>query len=686
MAITVSRASASTVSFTTPQEIVISHADDSIKIGDGVDLADVTTANALKTDSSHVTQPISVASLPLPSGAATSAKQDTGNTSLDNLDDKTVNDVSTDTQTVTTNGQIIAINTLGYNSLTVVFKSNVPADLGIFPGTISFFGYIDGTLMPAFHGCDTYVLDGELPSSTGWDSQFAFNIEGLSEVRFVYTGSTTSVDISYGLSKAPGVLYQIQAATYVNVGSSALPAGASTGTKQDTGNSSLSSIDGKITAVNTGAVVVSSSALPSGAATSGKQDTLQTAVDAINTKSLAAGQAAMAASSPVVIASNQSAIPASQSGTWNVGTVTTVTSLTQMNGAAIAMGTGTRSAGTQRVTIATDDVVPVTIATAPALVASSAIIGKVGIDQTTPGTTNGVQVNAALPAGNNNIGDVDIASGTITAVTSLTQMNGAAISMGTGTRDAGTQRVTIATNDVVPASQSGTWNVGTVTAVTAISNALPAGTALIGKVGIDQTTAGTTNAISVAQLGTTTIATGNGTASAGVQRVALVSDPTANTVAYNVNTNSLGRTELRFYAVAAASGSTGTETAITLTKSSGTAATTTANSFVVTTGKKFRINHISVATRGHATATIQTTTFNLRVNPAGGVGTSSTPIILSLRSATPATASAWDRYVLPIADGIEIPGDGTLQFGITAAATFTTNAPTWDVTITGYEY
>lgn len=40
--------------------------------------------------------------------------------------------------------------------------------------------------------------------------------------------------------------------------------------------------------------------------------------------------------------------------------VTTVTSLTQMNGQAIQMGTGARTAGTQRVTIATDDVVPVT--------------------------------------------------------------------------------------------------------------------------------------------------------------------------------------------------------------------------------------------------------------------------------------------------------------------------------------
>jgi hypothetical protein len=48
-------------------------------------------------------------------------------------------------------------------------------------------------------------------------------------------------------------------------------------------------------------------------------------------------------------------IPVTQSGTWNIATLNTVTS---MNGQPIAMGTGTRSAGTQRVTIATDDVVP----------------------------------------------------------------------------------------------------------------------------------------------------------------------------------------------------------------------------------------------------------------------------------------------------------------------------------------
>ena len=147
------------------------------------------------------------------------------------------------------------------------------------------------------------------------------------------------------------------------------------------------------------------------------------------------------------------------------------------------------------------------------------------------------------------------------------------------------------------------------------------------------------------------------------------------------------RTELRYYAVAAASGTTGTETAITLTKSSGTSATTTGASHTPASGKRFKITFLSFAVRGHATATAQTTTFNFRINTAGAVTTTTTPIILSVRCATPATANAWDRIMIPVnGDGIEIPGDGTLQFGITAAATFTTNAPTWDVVIVGYEY
>ena len=67
-------------------------------------------------------------------------------------------------------------------------------------------------------------------------------------------------------------------------------------------------------------------------------------------------------------------------------------------------GDGTYSLSAALVTTPTIDIGDVTLLT------GSAVIGKVGIDQTTPGTTNGVQVVAALPAGTNNIGDVDIAT------------------------------------------------------------------------------------------------------------------------------------------------------------------------------------------------------------------------------------------------------------------------------------
>jgi hypothetical protein len=96
-------------------------------------------------------------------------------------------------------------------------------------------------------------------------------------------------------------------------------------------------------------------------------------------------------------------------------------------------------------------------------------------------------------------------------------------------------------------TQSGTWNVGSVTTLPA----LVAGTAVVGKVGIDQTTPGTTNlvalaanqSVNVAQIAGTTAATGSGAMTAGTQRVAMATDSpgviavgTAGTASTNVVT------------------------------------------------------------------------------------------------------------------------------------------------------
>lgn len=127
-----------------------------------------------------------------------------------------------------------------------------------------------------------------------------------------------------------------------------------------------------------------------------------------------------------------------------------------------ALNTGVRAAGVQRVTICTDDSVPVTgtfwQATQPVSIAANITIVGTGTFVTQSACTN---------------------AGTF----------------------------------AVQAAQSGTWTVGlsaaqtlatvttvstvtVVSAVTAITNALPAGSNLLGKVGIDQTTPGTTNGVS----------------------------------------------------------------------------------------------------------------------------------------------------------------------------------------------
>lgn len=152
------------------------------------------------------------------------------------------------------------------------------------------------------------------------------------------------------------------------------------------------------------------------------------------------------------------------------------------------------------------------------------------------------------------------------------------------------------------------------------------------------------------------------------------------------NITDTGRTAKRFYCTAHAAAATTVEQMLTLTNSSQDSATATGTSFTPTSGKTFRITAISFATRGHNTATAQVTTFRLRLNTAGAAITTSTPILLEMRCATPATANSWDRVTIPIDDGIEIYGDGTKQWGMSSNSTYTTNAPTLDVTIIGYEY
>ena len=143
-------------------------------------------------------------------------------------------------------------------------------------------------------------------------------------------------------------------------------------------------VSGTITAnAGTGTFAVSAAALPlpTGAAT-------ETTVAALNTKTPGLGQAAMAASSPVVIASNQSAVPVS--GTFWQATQPVSGTVTVGN-ASLAV-TGTFWQATQ----------PVSLASLPSLATGSNVIGAV----TQSGTWNigSIATLPALAAGSNTIG------------------------------------------------------------------------------------------------------------------------------------------------------------------------------------------------------------------------------------------------------------------------------------------
>ena len=117
-------------------------------------------------------------------------------------------------------------------------------------------------------------------------------------------------------------------------------------------------------------------------------------------------------------------------------TVSGTVAVSTINSVAPAFGTGTRDATVQRVTIATDDVVPVSATSLPLPTGASTSALQSTIDTSVNTLLKPASTLAAVT--------------TVSTVTNLSQLGGAAIAMGTGVRSAGTQRVTIATDDSVP--------------------------------------------------------------------------------------------------------------------------------------------------------------------------------------------------------------------------------------------
>jgi hypothetical protein len=272
--------------------------------------------------------PVSAASLPLPSGASTEAKQDTQVNKLSSIDDKTPALVSGKVPVDVGTPSVTVNNGVG---------SPVPVSAASLP-------------LPA--GAATSANQSTANSSLS-------SLDGKVPANLTVTSTRLLVDNS-------GVTQPISASALP------LPSGAATSANQSTANSSLSSIDGKLPAltglgrvpvdiggngsitVTSGTITVSNEVevkndagnpvpvsatslpLPTGAAT-------ETTLSGINGKLGSLGQKTMANSAPVVIASDQSAIPASQSGTWNITNISGTVSLPTGAATAAAQTSGNTS-------------------------------------------------------------------------------------------------------------------------------------------------------------------------------------------------------------------------------------------------------------------------------------------------------------------------------------------------------
>lgn len=275
--------------------VVLDAASDTVRIGDGVTNANVTVANALKTDSSHVTQPVSASSLPLPSGAATEAKQNDANNTLDAIYTELQNKAdATENQSVTSFGVIDTNNS----------TSTPLSGSASFTGTASDMLEYGSLSIKVFADQDS-TLDGlKLQFSangTDWDDTVDFNIlanVGRSfivpvlaryfRVKFDNGSSPQSIfrlqvikrAFAHGTIQTPldsRVLDQDLAVLSRSVLTAKQPSGLYTNISSTSGGNLKVSVEEFDTSLpagtnNIGDVDVVSSVLPTGAATEAKQD------------------------------------------------------------------------------------------------------------------------------------------------------------------------------------------------------------------------------------------------------------------------------------------------------------------------------------------------------------------------------------------------------------------------------
>jgi hypothetical protein len=329
------------------------------------------TANttAWKVDNSAVTQPISAAALPLPSGASTSALQTSGNTSLSAI---AASVAAIDTGTPAALGQTTMSAsmpvTIASNQASFPVKLYDSDDVGITSTFGSLNVYVGGGTVSA--GLDSEDRNYGTPAGTTLRTASMLGVGSTA----VSNSNPVPVSDAGGSLTVDGTVAATQSGTWniTNVsGTVSLPTGASTESTLAATSAKLPATLGQKAMAASMAVVLASDqtsipvaatqsgtwnvtnisgtvSLPTGAATSAAQTTAQTSLSAIATSvasidtgtPAALGQTTMAASMPVVLASNQSNLAVNLNDSLGTGISSTFGYLdTYVQGGNINVGT-----------------------------------------------------------------------------------------------------------------------------------------------------------------------------------------------------------------------------------------------------------------------------------------------------------------------------------------------------------
>lgn len=287
------------------------------------------SVNAVQSGTWNITNVSGTISLP--TGAATSVLQTTGNTSLASIDAGIPAALG---QTTMSNSMPIAIAS-DQSTLPVSMLDTAPSN-----GTITALD----TGTSSLTGANGQVFYFGTPTT---NSAAVFNLSSQENVsvqaNIIGGGGTLVVEVSMDGGSfwfRPNIL-QPSTSSYSNAFTSPFMVTVPTAGMTNLRVRSTSSWSGSATiivreTVNSRNITVTDPlpgitgtiSLPTGAATSALQTTGNTSLASIDAGIPAAlGQTTMSASMPVTISSDQSAVPASQSGTWNINNISGTISL-----------------------------------------------------------------------------------------------------------------------------------------------------------------------------------------------------------------------------------------------------------------------------------------------------------------------------------------------------------------------